>query len=242
MKYTNYLILIYSLFYATTGFTSENFSSKTKCFKQTKKLLKLNKSRGIFNKMFHPTETVLRSPTKIFGKWVQFSVKDSKVQNFWVFEKSKRQKYSLGSNCKASLLKETDLKEEPYALKTFKDNDFKKIIKKGKGVIYIMNPSFRYSIKFLPEVAQFAKDKNLELTPLFASRSKFRKNISRTLASKNLTSEAFKINRSLEIKMRQLELHSPSYLFYKNGKIIKEHLIGVHTVSSLNKFYKKFVR
>lgn len=219
-----------------------DFNSKIKCYKQAKKELKKLKSKNKFSKVYHPKNTILRSQTKVFGKWIQISIENKELKNLWVFEGENRKKYEFKSECNLSLLYNNNLKTRKYSQKTFNDENLKLLINKGRGIIYIINPSFRYSIKYLPEVIDFAKENKIELTVLFSSRSKLGKNLSRSLASDFLTKDSFKINRSLELKIRQLELHSPSYAFYKNGRLLNDNLIGVHTTSGLKNFYKKNMR
>ncbi len=143
------------------------------------------------------------------------------------------------------------VKENPPSFLTqmpkFSDIDLQNLLNsKTKGLIYVMNPKFGYSVKFLPEVIDFAQAHSLKITLLVTKRGVSKKGLERQMATvtANLNSkiEPIKVNDSLELSMRQMELHSPSLIFYQKGRLAAEPVIGVHPAKSLSKILKQTMK
>lgn len=217
----NKVIILISIFcYTSTTFAYTKLPLKIKCSKEVKKFFKKQKYQNKFTEVFKPAATIIRSPTKKIGHWVQASYSKKKYEHLWLFQPAFRQKYNIDRNCKISLnyKKAYAHKESPF--KDFTDSDLQNLLKKKNGLIYLMNPSFVYSVKHLEKAHKFAKSKKLEFTVLLTSRSHFQKNKEkikqeRFLASASISPNEIKTNRSTELKLRQTELHSPTYVFTK---------------------------
>lgn len=163
---------------------------------------------------FENVETIKSSLGEV-GHWGQVKVEGRHIT---ISKESPNlvQTYSLEEPACSTFLR-TKIKNTAN-LKGFTDESLKKLLNRSKknktsGLIYAWSPSMTLSIRGAQEAVQVAKELGLELTVIHDSR-----------ASQEEVSQAKIKNteklQSFELVRRNMEIHFPSVILYKNGDII----------------------
>ncbi|HEY1080246.1 MAG TPA: hypothetical protein VGE46_09110 [Bdellovibrio sp.] len=97
----------------------------------------------------------------------------------------------------------------------FKDKDLNAYLKKHQnGVIYILSPHMYLSLKGYPEYESIAKKHRLSFLPLLDPMASTLENTVQ-LDLKNISVLSSKV-----LLQKDAVLHFPSYVFFRNGKIL----------------------
>ena len=196
-------------------------------------------------------------PTTLMGHWVEIRKFRSRsrthfgrveLREFYPVKKSPslmRQRiyrWRARKQCKRSHIPARRVKLFPYAKGAYpyRDNDLRKLVRKGAGLIYLWSPNMPYSTASirstkknwgLDTLLDIAAEKNLGITYLLdpyanvpaalRAAEKVKKKVPRL--------KDYKVIRgtSIELYMRMTGLHYPTLLYYKDGKIARTHLPGI---------------
>lgn len=99
------------------------------------------------------------------------------------------------------------------------DEMLKQEIKENSGLIYIWSPQMPLSYKGIFQIKKIAQKKNLKLIVLLASNA-------RIVGKKNFKNEYLKRENSFELKMRNVHMHYPAVLAFKNGSMVDKIKYG----------------
>lgn len=185
-------------------------------------------------------KTFYIKPTDTVGTWIQLIVyKSDKKVKIRLLNSESIKTFSFLSNCNIKT-ESTEYKKThhtPSQFSYFDDDDLKELISSTPyGVVYMWSPRFTYSVKYFEETKRFVEDLGIPFKSLVKNSPSDLTTIEKNYAFlKSKTKEEITISASFELRMRGLELHSPSFLLYKNGKIINDIIVGVHTKKSLYK-------
>lgn len=114
---------------------------------------------------------------------------------------------------------EPKVKTYPHAKTAgFSDKDLSAFIQKNKtGIIYVWSPRMDLSVKGIKEIQAAAIEKKL---PLLILVDKDISETERMKLEKSLGKDVTRTVDSFEFKMRQVQLHFPAVLVFKNQKIL----------------------
>lgn len=108
----------------------------------------------------------------------------------------------------------------------FNDENLKTVIKNNKmGVIYLWSPHMLLAVDGVNELADITKALGVTYTPLLDPKANIRF-ANKTVAERGLPQKSLTVARALEFQFRDMYIHSPTLLLYKDGKIIGPSIPG----------------
>jgi hypothetical protein len=207
-------------------FTFKSFGAVQFCQKEVDQVLK---KWGVSGKDWSNRPTVMKdtskkaSPTKTFGKWVVQEA-GPKFVKLTLFNPGMMTQVMFNPSCKRVL------NIAPFQPKTDKglgwtDKELEKMIKKNKkGILYGWSPSMALSIIGLPHMEALSKELGIPVHYVLDPNAD-PKEVKR-LMKKFKGKDYFRRNRSLELLMRNFDMHHPVLAFYENSKILSHIKFG----------------
>lgn len=202
------------------------------CREDIERVLKKFGSKDKWVRSVDPEANVLsfKSPTKQFGRWVE-------VQSFanpyvFIFDGQQSRVYQWeAKTCK--LLNDTTHK--PLSVvsgKSGMDDAEVQALTKGEkpSLIYVWSPSMVYSMSEMKVFRQVAKDLGLEFVPLLDS--KVQADLGKKLISGYEPDLKIQKTKSMELYMRDGNIHFPASFVAGNGRI-SNRIFGVMTAEEL---------
>lgn len=175
------------------------------------------------------------APTNHIGTWFKFKVEKGKAVKLTYDYKSKHYEYDLGVNCKSKLASKVDRNLEDF-VGGLTDRKIEKMIKGKRGILYIHSPRFALSEDFYQRIKSVLGKSKIELIKINEADifSKKRKSLpKRFLAYFDAEpKEEPKYILSNELKNRNLGVHYPMVLFFKDNKLSRRERIGVYSMDS----------
>jgi thiol-disulfide isomerase/thioredoxin len=200
------------------------------CRDQIEKVIKKAGSKDKWVRTVDPQQGILsfRTPTKTFAKWVEVQTFDNPY--VFVFENSKTRVHQFDK--KTCLpLNDSDVKPLSF-LKTkkegFTDKQFQALVESDKpSLVYVWSPTMVYSMREMHVFQQVAKELGVAFVPVLHFDDS-------AANAKQVISEAYKQNievvknNSLELYMREADVHFPTSYVAGNGRVSKQ-IFGVLT-------------
>ena len=181
-----------------------------------------------------PTKTgveVFRTPTSEFGHWLEIVIDADGLPSVFSIKKSIVMSHEFNSTCQDKLglkpgmdfsLRTSDKSKSTW----FGDADLKKLmLKSNEGLIYVWSPEMTYSAQYYKYFRDVAKKLNLTFTPILDPRSQIL-DVEKAISNFGIAPTDVKLN-SVELYMRNLTVHYPTTLIYKDGQLSNLPIVGV---------------
>lgn len=222
--------------------TSNSFAQtidKLPCYSQFKPLLDEWKVTNEWSKEFGQglASSMLATPTTTFGEWVLAQKIDQGTALARADERGRLEVVFKGAKCEKTV--------KPYVndkipAQYFTDTDLKSFIGKQKsGVIYVWSPRMGLSEKGLKAIQTAAKELKLPLLML----------MDKDVSEKERAALAKKIGKietrqvdSFDFKMRNVSMHFPAVLVFKEGKILSGVKYGYENVEGYRRDLRSKLR
>ncbi len=224
------LILFFFIFSFGSSVFCKNINpiDKSKCSKNISTVLDQFKSSNDWRQISNLSTSieVYRTPTRLFGQWIEYHTDPN--NSIFILNSAGIKKINFDAQTceeKNSTLPEKDLRFINSKGPRFTDSDLLRILQsKQNALIYVYTPKMTYSIQMAKKFQQVAEKLNLRFIPLVASditKKKFQQSLGKTFA--------FKYQRlnSIELTMRETQVHFPTSLIIYKGQIIEPVIRGV---------------
>jgi hypothetical protein len=237
------------------GFIPEESFKEFKCEKELQAQLKTwFASAPQWDRVADPDfETqAFRAPVKT-GEWYELHITEKKLPAVTFFSSEKMEEFTWNVSCKMStkpgpgfeFFKQTKKK----SIEGFSDADLSQLLKsKKKGVIYIWSPRMVYSVTEFTRFRAAIQKKGFDFTPVLdhavdvgeakdAMKSAGVELKLRTAGVNREPSSAdfYRKLNSVDLYMRNANLHFPTMFVYANGKVHPRRLTGVLNNEGLDK-------
>lgn len=194
---------------------------------------------------------VFRAPVET-GEWYELRWASKKTPQLFFYSSAKTGEYSWDSKCK---LKETQgpgmefLKTPQDAGTSFTDADLKRLLQEKKqGVIYLWSPRMTYSVTEFNRFRKVIAEKNIEFIAVLDHNADVREakdalqkaGVEIPLRTSSTGREPssvhlFRQMNSVELYMRNSNLHYPTMYVFKNGQMNPRRIVGVLTDQDIGK-------
>lgn len=174
---------------------------------------------------------VYRSPTVKLGEWVELRIPKSDAPTLFSIKESGIQATEFkGETCEPVSRAVSKRSDPNRDLELFSDSTLKGLLgSKKSGIIYVWSPSMVYSTKFFGKLQKAAREAHLDFIPVVDKRTP-RKVLAELQARHGHSFLKSKRLTSVELEMRNVEMHFPSSVVYSNGKLAPFNIIGVMQV------------
>lgn len=192
---------------------------------------------------------VFRSPAEV-GEWYELRLTEKKAPQLHFYSLEKTAEFNWNKSCKMK-----EKKGPGFAFsntpavpgETFSDSDLKQLLEvKGKGLIYIWSPRMVYSVTEFARFRALAEKKKMEFIPILdhnadvaEAKAALEKAGAIKVRSASVDREPSSVNfyrklNSVELYMRNANLHFPTMYIYNEGKLNPHRLTGVLTDEGFN--------
>lgn len=222
-----------------SGLDKHTPEKEFKCFSQMNKLIEYEKPKGEWRKKINPDMSLsFIRPTKVLSRWIR--IERSREQEIF-----KRQTpydemiVSYDRNCQGKM---SVRKISNYDLKGgFNDFALAELLSKNpKGLILSWSPHMNLSVEAIKYAQETATNKKLPLTILLDPYSDFKK-AQALLVKKGMSDIEMKKISSFELINRNVLLHFPNLVMYKNGEIIGPLIPGLLNSSDYSYLAGKYL-
>lgn len=192
-----------------------------------------------------------RSRTEKVGEWYELRLTEKQYPKLLFYSAKKTVNYDWDKACKLS--EKTGPGFELFALSKnadefLTDSDLESLLKvHKKGVIYMWSPRMTYSVTEFKRFRETLQKKNLTFIPIldpFAEVQEAKEALKKAgvelpgrLADQRREPSSFELYRrlnSVDLYMRNVTLHFPTFIVFKNGQLHPHRLVGVLTDEGLN--------
>ena len=183
---------------------------------------------------------VLRSPTEKLGIWVVVAMDSGRIGRLLRVSPEAETEVRFDQQCKVSTsVRQRELPDDRG--RSLTDVDVARIIGAGgRGIIYAWSPHMPLSVEGYPEIAAAANRLGLTVTPVLSSHANI--DYARDRAQRvGMPEEAFALNRSVELTMRNLNVHAPAILIYANGALVSPVIPGFRRATDYEALILRFL-
>lgn len=200
-----------------------------KCGKEINSILKKNGAKDEWTRTVDPQPGVraYRTPTKEFAKWVE-------VQSFadpyvFIFDTKKSKIYQFDKKSCAPLMNVEGKPLEVVQTKKapFTDSDLKSLVESEDfSLVYVWSPVMTYSMTEMGVFINIAKELNVKFVPVLDYN--FKSEDADKYLAPHVTGVKIQRGKSLELYMREANIHFPSSYIVGNNRI-SPRIFGVLT-------------
>lgn len=223
---------LFFLMYSIYSFGSQtpviNPLEASKCEKSVSSFFRENLSLNDWRRVsdLDTNIKVYRSPTKKIGQWIEYNTDNNNTTHIVSSDGIRK----VDFDPKTCLQKNSTAPQKDAIFLTstgsrFSDADLSKILRaKKNALIYVYSPKMTYSAKNIDTFVSIAKKLKLQFVPLVSSTvsaSEFEHDLGKKFPFK------YKRLNSVELTMREMQVHFPTSLVVYNGKIIEPTIVGV---------------
>jgi hypothetical protein len=183
---------------------------------------------------------VLRSPTHDIGVWVIVRITDGRVDSLLRVSADRESVAVLGEGCRIGS------SERPKALAAdtsglLTDDQVNAILAGGPaGVFYAWSPHMPLSVDGLNEILAAGQRLDIPVTLVLSRHANSR--YARDRASGlQLPDGAFRISHSIELEMRDFNVHAPAILVYDNGRFVSPVIPGFRYAADYEALIVRFL-
>ena len=183
---------------------------------------------------------VFHSPTETLGTWVVVTIDSGRVERLLRVSPDAETTVRLDQHCNLSTnLRHRDPQDDGRPSLT--DADVARIIGSGDGgVFYAWSPHMPLSVEGYREIRAAANRLGLAMTPVLSSHSNvdYAEDRARRVG---IPRDAFALNRSIELTMRDLNVHAPAILIYANGAFVSPVIPGFRRAADYESLILRFL-
>jgi hypothetical protein len=182
--------------------------------------------------------TPYRSPTLIFGTWVELIIRPDRLPLLFTAQNTNTLKFEFDEKCAATgfVLPGMDFSKASTST-YFNDEDLQKYIAKHKrGMIYVWSPGMVYSAKYFNHFKRVAKKLKLDFLPLVDPRA--RDAYTTKMSELNNIPRGQSRMNSVELYMRDMTIHYPTTILFKDSALVDQLILGVMEENTLEERVK----
>ena len=183
---------------------------------------------------------VFRSPTGKVGKWVVVTIDAGRIERLLYVTSEAETEALFDAEC-AIATTERPREMPDDGRRSLTDEDVARIVGSGeRGVFYAWSPHMPLSVEGYAEIANATGRLGLALTAVLSSHANI--DYARDRAERvGIPEDAFALNRSIELTMRDLDVHSPAILIYANGEFVSPVIPGFRRAADYQSLILRFL-
>lgn len=236
-------VCLISLF-ATTAMsaTYSDAVSGTKCSDDAAVYLEVWQARDEFllSPQVTGAESLFRSPTRTFGVWAIVQVTTDRITAVSRISPDEMLRVSFDDLCEPSSRRIAGLfgQDDSTALG---DADVERILKEHQsGVVYSWSPHMPLSVSGYEEIESATKSLGLTLVAVLSDHTNDDFAVEQSELS-GIPATALQRNRSVELIMRDLQVHAPAILIFADGKFVSPTLPGFRHARDYETLISRFL-
>ncbi len=237
-------ILLINLAIAAPSLSLTNLQKQTpeiefKCFKKMQKLINNEKPKGEWRRKVNPDMTLsFVKPTKVLSRWIRLE-RSGELEIFKRQTPYDEMIVSYNRNCEGKM---SARKISNYEMKDgFTDFELATLLSNNqKGLILSWSPGMNLSVEAIKNAQLTAKEKKLPLTILLDPYADLKK-AQDLLNKQGLSGVVMKKISSFELISRNVLLHFPNLVMYKNGEITGPLVPGLMNTADYNFLATKYL-
>lgn len=187
-------------------------------------------------------ESLFRSPTEAFGVWTVVQVTADRITGVSRISPDEVLRVSFDDHCEPSSLRSAGLLgQEQSGATALRDADAERILNEFEaGIFYSWSPHMNLSVSGYHEIESAATALGLHLVPILSDHAN-QEFASEELALAGIPTVALVRNRSVELIMRDLQVHAPAILVFANGEFVSPTLPGFRYAKDYEELISRFL-
>jgi hypothetical protein len=183
---------------------------------------------------------VLRSPTSNIGTWVVVTISGGRVDRLLRVSSNSRTEAEFDDQCRFELSTRSwniPDRSQQWLI----DEDVASIVyKNSHGVFYSWSPHMPLSVDGYKEIASAAANLDMSLTAVLSSHANVE--YARDRGSRvDMPEEGYMQNQSVELTMRDFNVHAPALLIYSDGKFAGPVIPGFRRAADYEALIARFL-
>ena len=187
-------------------------------------------------------QSVLRSPTRTFGVWVIVQLTSERVTAISRISPDEMLQVDFDTDCEPSVNRVAGLFGQGQDRSTaLGDAEAEQIVENHRaGIFYSWSPHMPLSVSGYDEIESAAKSLGLTLVAVLSDHANAEFAAEQSELS-GIPAQALQRNRSVELIMRDLQVHAPAILIFRDGKFVSPTLPGFRYAKDYEALISKFL-
>ena len=187
-------------------------------------------------------EPVFRSPTRTFGVWAIVQLTSERVTAISRISSDEMLQVNFDADCKPGVNHFAGLfgqgQDDSMA---FGDAEAEQIVDNHRaGIFYSWSPHMPLSVSGYDEIESATKSLGLTLVAVLSDHTNAEFAAEQSELS-GIPAEALQRNRSVELIMRDLQVHAPAILIFEDGRFVSPTLPGFRYAKDYEALISKFL-